>query len=162
MPSLSAVRASNQAWKPAFRPVVVVAGGTSGILSRVKYLLNTYVGIGAGIATAFAKYAPKDSNAPYIIIIGRSRQGADSVIEEMKKVNAAGKYEFVQGDLTMMKNVRSVATEVSGKVDKINYLCMSPGVLTLKGQDDTDEGIDRKMALHFYSRDTFLVLLSNL
>lgn len=30
MPSLSAVRASNKAWKPAFRPVVVVAGGTSG------------------------------------------------------------------------------------------------------------------------------------
>ena len=31
MPSLSAVKASNQAWKPAFRPVVVVAGGTNGL-----------------------------------------------------------------------------------------------------------------------------------
>jgi len=30
MPSLAAVRASNKAWKPAFRPVVVVAGGTNG------------------------------------------------------------------------------------------------------------------------------------
>lgn len=30
MPSLSAVKASNQAWRPAFRPVVVVAGGTNG------------------------------------------------------------------------------------------------------------------------------------
>jgi hypothetical protein len=33
MPSLAVVRASNQAWKPAFRPVVVVAGGTSGVSS---------------------------------------------------------------------------------------------------------------------------------
>jgi hypothetical protein len=32
MPSLSAVRASNQAWRPAYRPVVVVAGGTNGSL----------------------------------------------------------------------------------------------------------------------------------
>jgi len=109
------------------------------------------VGIGAGVATAFAKYAPKE-NAPHIILIGRSRQGADSVIGEMKKLNSNGKYEFVQGDLTLMKNVRAVTEEVAKKVDKINYLCMSPGVFTLKGQDDTEEGIDRKMALHFYSR----------
>jgi hypothetical protein len=38
MPSLSAVRASNQAWKPAFRPVVVVAGGTAG--RRIEYLIR--------------------------------------------------------------------------------------------------------------------------
>jgi short-subunit dehydrogenase len=110
------------------------------------------VGIGAGVAAAFAKYAPKDNNAPHIILIGRSQQGADSVIEEMKRVNAGGKYEFVQGDLTMMKNVRSISEEIASRVDKINYLCMSPGVLTFKSKDDTEEGIDRKMALHFYSR----------
>jgi NAD(P)-dependent dehydrogenase (short-subunit alcohol dehydrogenase family) len=112
-------------------------------------------GIGAGIATAFAKYSPKDSNAPHIILIGRSRPGADAVIAEMKRVNGAGKYEFVQGDLTMMKNVEGVAKEVRGKVDKINYLCMSQGMLSLKGQDDTEEGVDRKVALHFYSRYVF-------
>lgn len=138
MPPLSAVRASNQAWKPPFRPVVVVAGGTNGI--------------GAGIATAFAKYAPKDANAPHIIIIGRSRPGADSVIAELKKLNAGGKYEFVQADLTLMKSVKGVAKEIASKVDKINYLCMSPGILSFKGKDDTEEGIDRKMALNYYAR----------
>jgi len=52
----------------------------------------------------------------------------------------------------MMKNVRTVSEEVATKVTEINYLCMSPGLFTLKGKDDTEEGIDRKMALHFYSR----------
>lgn len=154
MPSLQAVRASNQAWKPTFRPVVVVAGGTNGTL-----LINTSLttGIGAGMATAFAKYAPKDKNAPYIILIGRSQQGADTVIAEMKKFNSAGQYEFIKGDLSLMKGVRGVADEVAGKVDKINYLCTSQGILSVKTQDDTTEGIDRKASLHFYSRYISLV-----
>ena len=76
------------------------------------------------------------------------------MIAEMKKVNSAGQYEFVKGDLSLMKGVRSVANEVASKVDKINYLCMSPGILTLKAQDDTKEGLDRKASLHFYSRLT--------
>jgi hypothetical protein len=70
----------------------------------------------------------------------------------MKKLNAAGKYEFVQGDLSLMKGTRSVATEVRQKTDKINFLCMSPGILSIKSRDNTEEGIDKKMALHFYSR----------
>lgn len=99
-----------------------------------------------------AKHSPKDANAPYIILVGRNRKNADAVIERMKNVNGAGKYEFVQGDLTLMKGVRSVATEVAGKVDRINFLCMSQGMATLKAKDDTEEGIDKKLALHFYSR----------
>jgi hypothetical protein len=70
----------------------------------------------------------------------------------MKKVNEAGKYEFVQGDLSLMKGVKGVAVEIAGKVDDINFLCMSPGILSLKSKDDTEEGIDKKFALHFYSR----------
>jgi hypothetical protein len=37
-------------------------------------------------------------------------------------------------------------------VDKINYIVMSPGILSFKGADDTEEGIDRKLALHYYAR----------
>ena len=51
-----------------------------------------------------------------------------------------------------MKGVRGVATEIAGKVEEINYLCMSQGIMTMKTKDDTEEGIDRKMSLHFYSR----------
>lgn len=76
----------------------------------------------------------------------------------MKKANGAGKYEFVQGDLSLMKGVKSIATEIASKVEDINFLCMSPGILSLKIKDDTEEGIDRKVALHFYSRCISLCL----
>jgi hypothetical protein len=74
------------------------------------------------------------------------------VIEELKRSNSSGNYEFVQADLTLMKNVEQVAREITSKVEKINYLCMSQGISSMKIRDDTEEGIDRKMALHFYSR----------
>lgn len=74
------------------------------------------------------------------------------MIAELKKLNAGGKYEFVQADLTLMKSVKGVAKGIASKVDKINYLCMSPGILSFKGKDDTEEGIDRKMALNYYAR----------
>jgi NAD(P)-dependent dehydrogenase (short-subunit alcohol dehydrogenase family) len=78
------------------------------------------------------------------------------VIAEMKNLNSAGQYEFIKGDLSLMKGVRSVADEVAGKVDRINYLCMTAGILSLKAHDDTEEGIDRKTSLNFYSRLTYL------
>lgn len=116
--------------------------------------------MGAGVAAAFAKYSPKEtSKAPYIIIIGRSKQSADQVISQMKSLNSQGTYEFVQGDLTLMTGVRNVAKQVNLKVDKVNFLCMSQGIMTLKTHDDTEEGIDRKVALHFYSRFLLTSLL---
>ena len=84
-------------------------------------------------------------------------EGVDPVLGSVPPLRrnlliAKGKYEFVQGDLTLMKGVRSVVDEISSKVDKINYLCMSQGTLSMAKKDDTDEGIDKKMALHFYSK----------
>ena len=70
----------------------------------------------------------------------------------MKKNNSAGEYEFIQGDLSLMKGVRSVAAEIAGKVQAVNFLCMSMGILSMESKDDTEEQIDKKMALHFYSR----------
>lgn len=61
-----------------------------------------------------------------------------------------------------MKNVIEAAAEVKkliaeeaeeeGAKLKLNYLVLSQGILTLNGFDPTAEGIDRKLALHFYGR----------
>jgi hypothetical protein len=116
----------------------------------VQKLIRT--GIGAAIATAFVKYSPKDAaNSPRVIIVGRSRDGANTVIEEMTSLNPAGKYEFVQGDLSLISSVRAVAKEVARKVDKVNFLVLTAGMLGL-GKNDTSEGNDMKLSLDFYSR----------
>jgi NAD(P)-dependent dehydrogenase (short-subunit alcohol dehydrogenase family) len=62
---------------------------------------------------------------------------------------------FVQCDATLMKNVHVATTELLSRLPKINYLVQSPGYLTLKGRDETEEGVDRKLALNYYARWKF-------
>jgi hypothetical protein len=77
----------------------------------------------------------------------------------MKRLNGAGKYEFIKGDLMLMSGVKSVAQEIASKVDRVHFLCMSPGIFSLDSKDDTSEGIDRKLALHYYARLSSLATL---
>jgi hypothetical protein len=55
-----------------------------------------------------------------------------------------------------MKNVVAAASEVKSKVKTLNYLVLSQGVFNMQGRSDTSEGIDVKLALHFYSRWKFV------
>jgi hypothetical protein len=55
-----------------------------------------------------------------------------------------------------MKNVNEVTKELLTRLPKINFLVMTPGIMTTKGRDETEEGIDRKLAVHYYARWKFV------
>lgn len=55
-----------------------------------------------------------------------------------------------------MKNVESVTTELLTRMPKINFLVMSPGYMTMRGRDETEEGIDKKFTVHYYARWKFI------
>ncbi|KAG6879025.1 hypothetical protein C0992_005775 [Termitomyces sp. T32_za158] len=141
MPTLDAVRTANAAFEPAYTPVAIFVGGTSGI--------------GQGIAEAFARHTKGNA---HIILIGRNRAAAESIIAQFPKPAGSTKYthEFVQCDVTRMKNVESVTKDLLARVPKINFLVMSPGIMTMKGRDETEEGIDTKLAVHYYARWKFI------
>jgi len=50
-----------------------------------------------------------------------------------------------------MSSVRDVAKRIADKVDKVNFLCLSAGMLAV-GKNDTAEGNDMKLSLDYYSR----------
>lgn len=141
MPPLSAARAFNEAFKPGYVPIAIFLGGTSGI--------------GQGMAEAFARYT--NGNA-HIILCGRNRVAAEAIIASFPKPTISTgsgpqpKHEFVQCDATLMKNVNAMTTELLSRLPKVNFLVMSSGFLTLKGRDETTEGIDKKLALNYYAR----------
>lgn len=139
-PSIAAIRALNASFSPSYLPVAVFVGGTSGI--------------GQGMAEAFARTTNGDA---HIIIIGRNRAAAEAIIAGFpQSTSPSAKHEFLPCDVTLMKNVQQTTQELLSRVPKINFLVMSPGILTLSGRDETEEGIDRKLAVHYYARWKFI------
>ena len=55
-----------------------------------------------------------------------------------------------------MKNVHSASEQILAKHSKINYLVMSPGYFSASGRDETSEGIDKKLAVHYFARWKFI------
>ncbi|KAG8926484.1 hypothetical protein FRC02_008860 [Tulasnella sp. 418] len=144
MPELSVAKTTNSAFSPIYRPVVLIVGGTSGI--------------GRGVAERFAHYT--QGNA-HILICGRNRVAAEEIIASFPK-HPESLYEFVECDASLMKNVVQVSSVLKSKLTTLNYLVMSQGIFTFQGRTETAEGIDHKLALHFYSRWKFFDELSPL
>ncbi|KAJ6533419.1 NAD(P)-binding protein [Mycena vulgaris] len=140
MPSLSTVRAFNAAFAPSYTPVAIFVGGTSGI--------------GQGMAEAFARHTKGNA---HIVLVGRNRAAAEAILATFPKPTAPGaKHEFVECDITLMKNVGRVAGELRSRIPTINFLVLTPGVMTMNGRNETEEGIDRKLAVHYYGRWRFI------
>ena len=150
MPSLSAARAANARFSPSYVPVAVFVGGTAGI--------------GKAIAQAFARHTRGNA---HIVLVGRNKAAADAVIASFPKppdiasdANSStsetrAKHEFVACDATLMKNVDATTSLLRARLPKLNYLVMSAGIFNLKGRDETEEGIDKRMALEYYARWKF-------
>ncbi|KAF8609718.1 NAD(P)-binding protein [Ceratobasidium sp. AG-I] len=147
MPSLSVVRAANLAAAPKYRPVALFLGGTSGV--------------GQAVAEALADVTKGNA---HIVISGRNKSAADQIFSKLPNVpptpsssaESGSKYEFEACDATLMSNVRQTTQSLLGRLPKLNYLVLTPGFLTLKGRDETSEGMDKKLALNYYARWKFV------
>lgn len=145
-PKLAAIRTSNEEIisKLTGTPVAVFAGGTSGI--------------GQGMAETFAKWR---GGKAHIIIVGRNEAAAQDIFSRLPKPSsslgeAEWSHEFVQCDATLMSNVHRASQEILAKHPKINFLAMSPGFFSSAGRTETSEGIDQKLAVHYYARWKFI------
>ncbi|KAJ7864197.1 NAD(P)-binding protein [Mycena leptocephala] len=135
MPSLLTVQASNAAFSPSYIPVAIFVGGTSGI--------------GQGMAEAFARHTKGNA---HIILVGRNRAAAQSILATFPKPGPGTTHEFVECDITLMSNVH----RLRARIPKINFLVLTTGVMTMDGRNETAEGIDRKLAVHYYGRWRFI------
>jgi NAD(P)-dependent dehydrogenase (short-subunit alcohol dehydrogenase family) len=97
-----------------------------------------------------------------VVLVGRSEAGARAVLDALPTPSASRSEappplrEFVRCDATLMRDVARAAGDIRAKLGRVNYLVLTPGVLTLAGRDETNEGIDRKLAVHYYARWKFI------
>jgi hypothetical protein len=83
----------------------------------------------------------------HIIICGRNKKAADSVLASLPKPTKEFKtepmHEFVHCDATMMSNVHAMTMDLLAHLLKINFLILSIGVVNMQGRSETEEGIDK-------------------
>ncbi|KAF7783232.1 hypothetical protein Agabi119p4_2608 [Agaricus bisporus var. burnettii] len=140
MSSLSLIRKANSSFQPQYTPVAVFLGGT--------------YGIGRGMAEAFGRHTQGKSN---IVILGRNKDAADELFSTLPSPNdTIYNRDFIHCDATRMKNVEVATKEILARYSRINFLILSPGNSRLWGRDETEEGLDTKLALYYYARWKFI------
>jgi NAD(P)-dependent dehydrogenase (short-subunit alcohol dehydrogenase family) len=117
-------------------PVGVFLGGTSGIGEHTAY--------------AFARY----TEAPSIYIVGRSEESGNRIVKKLKELNPNpnAKFEYVKCDAGLIKEDDRLCSIISGKENKVNLLVTSIAYMNFEGYKETSEGINKKLAVHYYGR----------
>eukprot|EP01104_Vermistella_antarctica_P019774 TRINITY_DN7985_c0_g1_i1.p1 TRINITY_DN7985_c0_g1~~TRINITY_DN7985_c0_g1_i1.p1 ORF type:complete len:362 (-),score=66.76 TRINITY_DN7985_c0_g1_i1:192-1154(-) len=125
----------------------IVVGGTSGI--------------GRGIALWLA------GKNVSVTVVGRSVSRGNEVVDQMNTITAAAtittasstsssptlNHSFVPCDAMSLGNVAAMAKKyVEDGNDSLDFLVLSQGMATLQGRTLTQDGLDQKMTLHYYSR----------
>jgi NAD(P)-dependent dehydrogenase (short-subunit alcohol dehydrogenase family) len=118
--------------------LALVVGGTSGI--------------GRGMAMKLAQ-----ENIS-VVIVGRNEESGKEIIEEMRALNNNQKYEFEKCDVQELSNVNKLSEDFLKKHKKLDFLVLTQGIGTFE-KEETKEGINQKLALHFYSRMGFIYKL---
>ncbi len=120
MVAIKAVRASNLAFADSKHNtdlVAVFVGATSGI--------------GMGTLKQFAKHAKK----PKAYILGRSRTAASKLLADIKASNPEGEFEFIETEVSLIRNVDLACDQIKSKEKKIDMLFMSAGIMNLNPRD---------------------------
>ncbi len=106
---------------------------------KVAFVTGASSGIGKAVAILFAK-----EGADVIITSHKNREGGESTIKEMKKVNKSGRFLHINLDIGKLSDVKNAFAEIKKKYDKLDILINNAGSSpSWKLLDITEEGFDR-------------------
>ncbi|TKA78794.1 hypothetical protein B0A49_01686, partial [Cryomyces minteri] len=122
-------------------------------------LVGVFVGATSGIGESTVKELFKRTVRPRIYIVGRNADRGNRIVSELRSLNEGGEVIFIQRDVSLLAHVDEVCKEIEQKEKKIHMLFLTAGFMSLRGRNETPEGIDKKMAVNYYSRMRFAINL---
>ncbi|KAF7677539.1 hypothetical protein GT037_004398 [Alternaria burnsii] len=140
----------------------VVRAHNASLKSLPPNLVAVFVGGTSGIGFFTAREFVRNTTSPHVYLIGRNATEAGKIMEELSSINSSSQISFIQKDLSLLKNVDEACSEIKSKEKQVNILFMTCGYLTVQGRNETSEGLDRKMAVQYYSRMRFISQLTPL
>ena len=77
------------------------------------------------------------------------------VLEVTRNIRAREHCEFTQAEPRNDFEQTLTWEQIKAKESKVNLLVLSAGFLTMEGRNETEEGLDKKLSVHYYSRMRF-------
>ncbi|KAI9151403.1 NmrA-like family domain-containing oxidoreductase notO [Paramyrothecium foliicola] len=106
-----------------------------------------FVGGTSGIGLAMASRVAAEAASATVIVSGRTKPSS------LPHPNM----EFRPLDASSVRAIKAYTDQYKAAQEpKLDLLVMSQGIFTLAGRTETPEGIDRKMALHFYGKQLLI------
>ncbi|GAB1218612.1 hypothetical protein ATERTT37_007875 [Aspergillus terreus] len=132
-----------------------VRSSNSALNSRNPHFVAVFVGGTSGIGEYTAKQLANSVKQPTIHLVGRNSAAGSRIVEELKAANPNGSFNFIQSDLSLLRNVDDVCAVIKNKEESIDLLFMTTGHLATS-KKDTTEGLENNHALRYYSRMRFV------
>ncbi|KAG7378177.1 hypothetical protein PHYBOEH_000464 [Phytophthora boehmeriae] len=110
--------------------------------SKHALVVGASSGIGLGIAKELAPIVAK------LTLCSRSYPA--EVMETIKTINPTVEVVHEKLDVSLLHEVRKFTTKHAAT--QFDWVVMTPGIFTLNGRTETVEGLDVKMATHYYGR----------
>ena len=99
---------------------------------RRSKLVAVFVGGTSGIGAATAKQLAQTVESPTIYLVGRNGSAGSRVIEELNTLNPRGTFEFIQSDVSLLREVDAACQEIQKKEHQVDLLFMTPGHLATR------------------------------
>jgi len=122
------------------------------LLGKLSVVIGGTNGIGRGMCVWLAQQGSS------VVVAGRSQERGQEVVNEMKVAasnqGAGGEpvFEFIPIDMFSLADTRRFADDFIRSHDRLDYLVVTAGMATMQGRTETKEGIDQKLAIHYYAR----------
>eukprot|EP00455_Lapot_gusevi_P047554 TRINITY_DN643_c0_g1_i3.p1 TRINITY_DN643_c0_g1~~TRINITY_DN643_c0_g1_i3.p1 ORF type:complete len:301 (-),score=76.04 TRINITY_DN643_c0_g1_i3:30-932(-) len=130
---------------------LVALHASKNLIGKTAVVVGGTNGIGKGIALRLAK-----ANVS-VTIVGRSVARGEEVVKAMTELSAPEvQHVFMACDAMLLRSVAEWSVEYARTHARLDYLVLTQGMASIQGRTETAEGLDEKLALHFYSRMAFI------
>jgi retinol dehydrogenase 12 len=111
--------------------IALVTGGTDGIGKAIAHVLANQ-----GIA---------------VVVVGSNADKGENAVRELRHSSGHDRVEFLQADLSLIRNVDALAAQISERWPRLHYLVLCAGIM--RGRHTlTREGIETNFAVNYLSR----------
>jgi len=89
------------------------------------------------------------------VIAGRSRERGEEVVQAMTSHSPEDKsahFSFAPIDAMKIADTNRFCREFAATHRRLDFLVLSPGIATTQGRTETSEGLDEKLAVHYFGR----------